>query len=65
MYPPPLFFAVLYVKIVFSMLQPASTLPSEGVTIYFLTPRAYKKAKNRGGGQIKSVFKDLKTAIGY
>jgi hypothetical protein len=37
------------------MLQPASTLPSEGVTIYFLTPRAYKKAKNREGGLIKLV----------
>jgi hypothetical protein len=32
------------------MLRPASTLPSEGVAIYFLTPRAYKKAKKEGGG---------------
>jgi hypothetical protein len=30
------------------MLQPASTLPSEGVTIDFLTPRTYKKVKYKG-----------------
>ncbi len=50
---PPLFFDDLCLDWMKSMLQPASTLPSEGVAIYFLTPKAYKKAKKRVGGNVK------------